>query len=105
MLGSLQRVAGAEKLALHFAGRTDKANDDSLREVDGLLVLGQACAVYTAHVDHAVDAGDHVIFVGRVSFLLHNADATPLLFHKGRFGTLESEALPAALILEESFWY
>lgn len=46
-----------------------------------------------AHVEGAIefehDAGDHTIVLLRVSNLHADADASPLLFFKGRFGTFE----------------
>lgn len=46
-----------------------------------------------AHVDctiHAVhEAGDHYVVIGRVVDLADNADADPLLFYRGRYGSVQ----------------
>ena len=66
-----------------------------------------ASAVFAAHVDQAVQAGDHVIFIGSVSALETNAEGRPLTFHKGRFGKLHEETPPMLdqhWMLEGNHW-
>ncbi|HET6304975.1 MAG TPA: flavin reductase family protein, partial [Myxococcota bacterium] len=41
------------------------------------------CTLVAAH-----DAGDHVIYVGRVEALRHSPDAEPLLYYKGSYRKL-----------------
>jgi flavin reductase (DIM6/NTAB) family NADH-FMN oxidoreductase RutF len=99
--------SGTEDLAMHFAGRPRDDIGDPLRDLDGLPVAKNASAAFATHVDQAVDAGDHVIFVGRVSALETDADAQPLTFHKGRFGKLHEETPPLLdpdWMLEGNHW-
>lgn len=84
-------AGGTEDLAMHFAGRPRDDIGEPLRDLDGLPVARQASAVFATHVDQTVDAGDHVIYVGRVSALETDDAAPPLTFHKGRFGRLHEE--------------
>ena len=86
--------AGTEELAMHFAGRPSATLADPLRDLDGLPVARAACAVFATEVDQAVGAGDHVIFIGRVTAMETAADDGPLTFHKGRFGKLHEETPP-----------
>ena len=39
-------------------------------------------------LEQVIEAGDHVIVVGRVQDLGLTADAGPLLFYQGRYGRL-----------------
>ena len=100
-------ASGTEDLAMHFAGRPKDTITAPLRELDGLPVAKQAAAVFATHVEQAVDAGDHVIFLGRVSALETTAEAQPLTFHKGRFGRLQEETPPLLdpdWMLEGNHW-
>lgn len=85
-------TSGSEDLAMHFAGKPQEDIGTPLRDLDGLPVARQASAVFATHVDKAVDAGDHVIFIGHVSALDTDAEAQPLTFHKGQFGKLQEVA-------------
>lgn len=78
----------AEATAMHFAGRPDESVKDPLRLLDGMPVAREACAVFTTEVDQTIDAGDHVIFVGRVNCMEAVNDAVPLVFHCGKFSKL-----------------
>ncbi|MBL0372277.1 flavin reductase family protein [Rhizobium sp. KVB221] len=84
-------ASGTEATAMHFAGRPDDNVIDPLRQLGGLPVAREACSVFTAEVEQRVDAGDHVIFVGRVQQMQANPDIIPLIFHRGRFGKLHEE--------------
>lgn len=98
---------GTEELAMHFAGRPKEDIGAPLRDLDSLPVARQASAVFATHVEQAVDAGDHVIFIGHVSALDTDADAQPLTFHKGRFGKLQEETPPMLnpdWMLEGNHW-
>ena len=100
-------ASGTEDLAMHFAGRSKDDLGNPLRDLDGLPVAEEASARFATHVDQAVDAGDHVIFVGKVSALETDAEARPLTFHKGRFGKLHEETPPMldpTFMLEGNHW-
>ncbi len=100
--------AGAEDTAMHFAGRPNENVHDPLRQLDGLPVVRQACAVFTTHVEQAIEAGDHVIFIGRVLVMQSEPDTHPLMFHKGRFGRLHQDnagdLIAPEFFLEAAHW-
>lgn len=81
---------GREALALHFAGRPDRSIGEPFYDFDDLPGVKDACTVLATDVEQEVTAGDHVIFVGRVSRLHVEPDKAPLIFHKGKFGKLLS---------------
>lgn len=74
--------------ALHFAGRPDSALGDLFKERGGLPVLRGAAAVIVTEVVQQVEAGDHVLLLGRVQHLEQALAARPLLHHAGEFGGL-----------------
>ena len=99
---------GTEDVAMHFAGRPKEGVDVPLHELDGLPVAPGACATLCTDVDQSVDAGDHVIFVGRVT-MMHAAPALhPLMYHKGRFGKLEpvpgADSIDPEFLWEGAHW-
>ncbi|WP_421849616.1 flavin reductase family protein [Oricola sp.] len=87
-------AAGTEDLAMHFAGRPNDDLVDPLCDLDGLPVARAATSVFAADVDQAVPAGDHVVFIGRVSAFETVSEEGPLTFYKGRFGKLHEETPP-----------
>jgi flavin reductase (DIM6/NTAB) family NADH-FMN oxidoreductase RutF len=81
---------GREALALHFAGRPDGSIAEPFYDFDDLPGVRDACTVLATDVEQEVVAGDHVIFVGRVSRIHVEPERAPLMFHKGKFGRLLS---------------
>lgn len=81
-----------EHIARHFAGRHDESLANVLVRSDELAVLPGSAAILKAEVEQSLDAGDHVLFIGRVTDLECHPDRKPLLFHGGRF----SRMLPSA---------
>lgn len=81
--------AEAKDLSLHFA----RPSEDKFAGVDwtagheGVPVLQDALAVLECRVDQSIIAGDHEIFIGRVTRLSHK-DGAPLLFHRGSFAEI-----------------
>lgn len=55
-----------------------------------LPILDGAAAVLQCRVFNQVEAGDHTIMIGEVTELLQ-ADKDPLLFHKGKMGSLPAK--------------
>jgi flavin reductase (DIM6/NTAB) family NADH-FMN oxidoreductase RutF len=53
----------------------------------GAPLLRGAAATFECFNRSRYEEGDHVIFVGEVERCTHHADASPLLFHGGRFYT------------------
>ncbi|MBC7147327.1 MAG: flavin reductase family protein [Thioclava marina] len=79
-----------EGLAMHFAGRHDPAHADPFIERDGLPVVPGASTVFLTEVVQEVEAGDHTLFIGRVTEIERDLSAKPLLFCGGKFGALAS---------------
>ena len=99
---------GTEDVAMHFAGRPKEGVEVPLHELDGLPVATGACATLCAVVDQAVDAGDHVIFVGRVTTMQSSPTLHPLMYHKGKFGKLDpmadADAIDPEFLWEGAHW-
>jgi len=76
-----------EHLAQHFAGRQAAPAPPAFVWQRGMPVLEDALAHLVCRVVDCHRAGDHMLWIGEVEHL-HHADAEPLLFYAGRFGTL-----------------
>ena len=55
----------------------------------GHIVLDQCAAVFLCERAQARDVGDHSLIFGRVEQFMWNADAAPLAFCHGRYGSVE----------------
>ena len=98
---------GAQDIALHFAGRPNDDLDLRFRDLAGLPVICGSAAAFAATVTQEVPAGDHVVFIGRVDQMAHEASERPLMFHAGRFRRLYEFDAPAAIsaeFAEHSLW-
>lgn len=75
------------ELARRFAARgVDRwASVDHVEGSAGAPLLAGAAASFECFNRSRYEEGDHVIFVGEVERCAHRADASPLLFHGGRF--------------------
>jgi flavin reductase (DIM6/NTAB) family NADH-FMN oxidoreductase RutF len=82
-------AASQKPLAERFATKNiDRwADVEFTRGIGGAPVLVGAAASFECFNRSRYDEGDHVIFVGEVERCTHNAGASPLLFHGGRFYT------------------
>jgi len=82
-------AANQKQLAERFATKNiDRWADVAFAEgLGGAPVLAGAAASFECFNRSRYDEGDHVIFVGEVERCTHNAGASPLLFHGGRFYT------------------
>ena len=80
-------AADQQVLAERFAARnTDRWNGVGFAQgVSGAPLLDGAAASFECFNRSQYAEGDHVIFVGEVERCSHRADASPLLFHGGRF--------------------
>lgn len=77
-----------EALAMHFAGRFDPAVGNPFGHVMGLPVVPGASAAFVTDVTQEIEAGDHVMILGKVRHITRSENATPLLFHAGKFASL-----------------
>jgi flavin reductase (DIM6/NTAB) family NADH-FMN oxidoreductase RutF len=56
----------------------------------GCPILPGCAANFECRTEHTYDGGDHVIFVGRVIRMRHDPVIKPLLFHQGKYRSVES---------------
>ncbi|VDC29359.1 flavin reductase family protein [Pseudogemmobacter humi] len=77
-----------EPIAQHFAGRHNPHLAEVFERRGDLPVVPGAAAVFLAEVAQEVEAGDHTLFIGRVTGIDRADGARPLLFCAGRFGGL-----------------
>lgn len=75
----------AERFSLKGADRWSGVAFDE--GAGGAPLLRGAAATFECFNRSRYEEGDHVIFVGEVERCLHRVDASPLLFHGGRFYT------------------
>ena len=84
-------ILAAEQRALaeRFAAKNvDRWAGVAYREnASGTPVIDGAAAVFECFNRSQYEEGDHVIFVGEVERCTHRAEASPLLFHGGRYFT------------------
>ena len=84
-------ILAAEQMTLaeRFAAKNvDRWAGVAYRENDsGTPVIDGAAAVCECFNRSQYEEGDHVIFVGEVERCTHRAEASPLLFHGGRYFT------------------
>lgn len=80
-------AADQQELAQRFAAKdVDRwAYVTHTEGVAGAPLLAGAAAIFECFNRSRYDEGDHVIFVGEVERCSYHADASPLLFHGGRF--------------------
>lgn len=58
---------------------------------DGVPVLDQALAWLACDLREEHQGGDHTIGIGAVTQMHHHAEGTPLVWYRGRYGTLVAE--------------
>lgn len=62
---------------------------DALEEVShGVPVISGALARFVCRVETRYDAGDHVIFIGRVDEFTHAHEGRPLIYYRGAYRAL-----------------
>jgi flavin reductase (DIM6/NTAB) family NADH-FMN oxidoreductase RutF len=81
--------AGQRALAERFAAReVDRFEGVALRDgAGGAPIIEGAAAVFECFNRSRYEEGDHIIFVGEVERCERRADASPLIFHGGRYFT------------------
>lgn len=82
-------AADQRELAERFASKgTDRwAGVDCMPGTGGAPLIAGAAATFECFNRSRYDEGDHVIFVGEVERCSWREDASPLLYHGGRFYT------------------
>jgi len=84
---------GQREVAIAFAKPGAPFLREHVREThDGFLVVRGAAATHHCEVDQIVRAGDHDLVLAAVNGITHDG-GEPLIFHRGRFGGLATDAL------------
>ncbi|HTD15582.1 MAG TPA: flavin reductase family protein [Chthoniobacterales bacterium] len=81
---------GQDLLSTHFAGRPSESLEIPWVEAEGLPFLDGAVAHLACNVFEAVPAGDHIIYIGRITHAQAWPDRPPLLYHCGKYVTLSA---------------
>jgi 3-hydroxy-9,10-secoandrosta-1,3,5(10)-triene-9,17-dione monooxygenase reductase component len=98
------RIQVAKKWAVNILGEDDEevsrlfAEKDADRfehmtfrpGISGAPILDRALAFVDCETEAELDAGDHLIVVGRVLELGYQSEGRPLLFYRGGYGRYES---------------
>lgn len=77
-----------EGVALHFAGRHNPDMAKVFSLCNGLPVLSGVAAFFLTDVVQEIEAGDHVILIGKVTHFEQDSAAKPLLFWGGKFSQM-----------------
>jgi flavin reductase (DIM6/NTAB) family NADH-FMN oxidoreductase RutF len=92
-----------DPIAWHFAGKPNDNLQNLFETIGGLPVVRGALATFVAEVHDEILAGDHTIFLGRVTTLVQALEPQPLLFFKGKFGKIEdTQRAPASMLQIET---
>jgi flavin reductase (DIM6/NTAB) family NADH-FMN oxidoreductase RutF len=84
------------EVAIAFATPGAPFPREQVREThDGFLVVRGASATHHCEVEQVSRAGDHDLVLARVVGITHDG-GEPLVFHRGRFGGLATDALVPA---------
>ena len=92
---------GMEDLAWHFAGKPKLDLRDVFERHNDLPVIANAAAYFVTDLADEIIAGDHTIFLGHVREMSLQPSTRPLLFFRGRFGSL-ADPHPAPAMLENA---
>jgi flavin reductase (DIM6/NTAB) family NADH-FMN oxidoreductase RutF len=79
-------------VAVDFAERDRRFAEEHVERVDGVLVVRGAVATLRCRVREIVRAGDHDLVLGEILGFRHGG-GEPLVFHRGRFGGVEPDAV------------
>ena len=79
-----------ESASRHFAGQPVHDFSPEFTLLAGVPVLARAAVVIAARVRHRYACGDHTLFVGQVQELATTEGAIPLVYHGGRYRSLEA---------------
>jgi flavin reductase (DIM6/NTAB) family NADH-FMN oxidoreductase RutF len=76
----------------YFAGRRPVGLDVAVERIGPAVLLADACARIVAEIAARHDCGDHTIFIGHILHLEAD-DRAPLLYHSGRYHSLDRRGL------------
>lgn len=79
-----------QHLSAHFGGRPVDGIDSPFVDHDGVPLIGDALAHITARVTAIHEAGDHLLFVGRIGYLKLGEQHRPLIFYGGKYKQVQA---------------
>lgn len=79
-----------EKLSMLFAGQLKEEFEVDFGRIQDLPIIDGALVNITCHVDKEVEAGDHTLFIGKVTHIQMN-DGSPLMFFGGKYREMKEE--------------
>jgi flavin reductase (DIM6/NTAB) family NADH-FMN oxidoreductase RutF len=92
-----RRAFGVNVLAAdqqHISQRFTQRGIDRFAQGDwqpgalGMPLLADACAAFECTIQQDIEAGDHVIFIGRIDGFTADPQRPPLLYHQGRYAAV-----------------
>ncbi|MGB1250882.1 MAG: flavin reductase family protein [Candidatus Promineifilaceae bacterium] len=81
-----------EKWSSHFAGWEQKDLDVTFERFGGQPVVPGAMAYFSAEIIDAHPAGDHTLYIAKVSDFAYDNEADPILFYTGKYKKMASSA-------------
>ncbi|TQS74883.1 flavin reductase family protein [Ornithinibacillus gellani] len=79
--------ADQQHMSAYFAGQIKEKQNIDFHWFQDMPTIKDAIAAITCEVDHAVVAGDHTLYIGRVTDL-YLRDGEPLTFFEGKYRTI-----------------
>lgn len=91
-------VLGTDQMPLsnHFAGRPGPEPQIAWNWEEDVPLLAGAVASIRAEVVAVYPAGDHMLYVGEVSYV-HQQPGEPLIFHAGAYAQLRPSCAPVSI--------
>jgi flavin reductase (DIM6/NTAB) family NADH-FMN oxidoreductase RutF len=83
---------GQERISQHFAGQGAADPDLLFEHMHSIPVLAHVSAAIASKLTAVHDCGDHTIFIGHILHLEAD-DRAPLLYHSGRYHSLDRRGL------------
>lgn len=90
------------EISEHFAGRPDAGLAVDFDRRGPAPLLANACGRIVAEIAAHYDCGDHTLFIGHI-LRMDADDRSPLLYHSGRYRSLDRTRLDAKVETPE-FW-
>ncbi|WAA13420.1 flavin reductase family protein [Fervidibacillus halotolerans] len=78
-------------ISMHFAKQKQLDRSVEFEQLNGLPVIKDALAFITCDLEEAFKAGDHTLFLGRVTGIkINEKKKKPLTYFEGNYGTILS---------------
>ena len=81
-------TADQEKWSSHFAGWKQEGFEATFERLAGQAVVPNALAQFATKIDATHEAGDHTLYIGKVTDFTYN-DQEPILFYTGKYKSMQ----------------